>query len=354
MLTPPRARTKRIFERLDELYEIGGGEGANRPGFSGAEDEAHELVAGWMRDGGLETEVDAAGNLVGRSPGRRPDLAEVWTGSHVDSVPRGGRFDGALGSVAGLEAVELAAAERCERTLAVAVFRAEETGCHGSRARAAERSLPGAFLELHVEQGPVLANAGAPLGVVTAIAGIARGGRTFVGSAAHAGTTPMDARRDALVEAAGYVLSVRDAAAAIEGTVATVGHLELEPGAENVVPALVRLRVDARAPDAARLERLVAELGLEPDYRVEPVPMAERVRAVLREEIERLALPAVELPSGAGHDAGILAAAGVDAGMLFVRSLAGGASHCPEEESSEEDVALSVEALAGALRRLAA
>ncbi|MDQ3867766.1 MAG: M20/M25/M40 family metallo-hydrolase, partial [Actinomycetota bacterium] len=98
----------------------------------------------------------------------------------------------------------------------------------------------------------------------------------------------------------------------------------------------------------------VAELGLEPDYRVEPVPMAEPVRAVLREEIERLTRPAVELPSGAGHDAGILAAAGVDAGMLFVRSLAGGASHCPEEESSEEDVALAVDALAGALRRLAA
>src|SRR5688500_4103056 len=108
---------QRVLERLDRLYAIGGGEGANRPGFSAAEDEAHELAAGWMREAGLEVERDATGNLLGRLRGRRPELPEVWTGSHLDSVPEGGRFDGTLGVVAGLEAVERAG--RGERTVAV-------------------------------------------------------------------------------------------------------------------------------------------------------------------------------------------------------------------------------------------
>jgi allantoate deiminase len=356
MLTRASARAKRVFARLDELYAIGGGEGANRPGFSPAEDEAHALAARWMREAGLEVEVDGIGNLVGRAAGSRPDLPEVWTGSHLDSVPHGGRFDGALGVVAGLEAVErVVASGPVERTLAVVAFRAEETGCHGSRARCdgAGASLPRTFVEVHVEQGPVLADAGVPLGVVSAITGIARAERVFVGRAGHAGTTPMPGRADALVAAAEFVLRVREVAAAIDGAVATVGRLEVEPGAENVIPERVRLSVDARAPDRERFERLIAALELEPHYRVEPVALASALRRVLCEELEALALPVVELPSGAGHDAGILAAAGVDAAMLFVRSLAGGVSHSPEEASSEDDVALAGEVLTRALARRA-
>jgi acetylornithine deacetylase/succinyl-diaminopimelate desuccinylase-like protein len=354
MLAPSPAEAKRVFVRLEELYAIGGGEGANRPGYGPEEQEAHDLAAVWMREAGLEVEVDPAANLVGRLRGARPELPEIWTGSHLDSVPRGGRFDGALGVVAGLEAVERAAAHGPrERTLAVVAFRAEETGCHGSRARAGSGPLPGAFLELHVEQGPVLERAGAPLGVVTGIAGIVRAERAFSGRAGHAGTTPMAAREDALVAAAEYVLGVREAAAAHDGCVATVGRIEVEPGAENVIPAAVRLIVDARAPDRARLDALVAALALEPYYRMEPVAMADELRSLLREEIERAGAPVVELPSGAGHDAGVLAAAGVPAAMLFVRSLAGGASHCPEEASSEEDVELGTEVLARTLARLA-
>jgi acetylornithine deacetylase/succinyl-diaminopimelate desuccinylase-like protein len=345
----------RVFARLEELYAIGGGEGANRPGYSHEEQEAHDLAAAWMREAGLEVEVDRAGNLVGRLRGSRPDVPEIWTGSHLDSVPRGGRFDGALGVVAGLEAVERAGANGpLARTLAVAAFRAEETGCHGSRARAATGPLPGAFVELHVEQGPVLERAGAPLGVVTGIAGIVRAERGFAGRAGHAGTTPMDSRADALVAAAEYVVSVRETAIAHEGSVATVGRVEVEPGADNVIPDAVRLTVDARAPDRARLDALVDALALEPYYRTEPVALAEEVRSVIREELERAGAPVVELPSGAGHDAGVLSAAGVPAAMLFVRSLAGGVSHCPEEASSEEDVALAVQVLSAALARLAA
>jgi allantoate deiminase len=338
-----------VNRRLDEVFHIGDGVGANRVGGTPEEDQACELAVSWMEDGGLEVEVDGRGNVVGRLRGSRPELPEVWTGSHLDSVPSGGRFDGALGVVAGLEAV--ASVGPSERTLGVVVFRDEETGCHGSRWRVRHAPLPGTFVELHVEQGPRLAGAGAPLGVVTSIAGIVRCSREFEGRADHAGTTPMDVRSDALVAAAQYVVRLRDVAAGIEGAVATVGQLRVEPGAANVIPERVRLMVDARAPDAERLARLVAELGLEGAHYV--IPPVQLSPAVLRDEVERRGLPIVELPSGAGHDAGVLAAAGVDSSMLFVRSLNGGASHSPEEHSSDEDVALAVDVLTGALRRLA-
>jgi acetylornithine deacetylase/succinyl-diaminopimelate desuccinylase-like protein len=338
--------------RLDDVFRIGNGVGANRVGGTPAEDEACNLVVSWMEEAGLEVERDERGNVVGRLAGEQPELPEVWTGSHLDSVPEGGRLDGALGVLAGLEAVT--AVGRSERTLGVAVFRDEETGCHGSRWRVRNAPLPGAYVELHVEQGPTLARAGAPLGVVTGIVAYARREVRLTGAPGHAGTTPMDARDDALCRAAEYVLRVRDTAAAIEGAVGTVGVLEVEPGAVNVIPGAVRLTVDVRAPDAARLGRLLSELGLEPEPIVPAAAMDESVRRVLREEVERLGLPAVELPSGAGHDAGVLATAGVEAGMLFVRSLNGGVSHSPEEHSSDEDVALAVEVLTATLRRLSA
>src|ERR671924_329393 len=271
----------RVLERLDELYAIGGGPGANRVGGSVGEDRAHEFAAAWMEEAGLTVEVDSAGNLVGRTS----DPA-VMTGSHLDSVPQGGKFDGALGVVAGIEAVE-----RVGRG-AVVVFRDEERGCVGSSAFVAAGARPSAFLEVHVEQGPVLEQAGAPL--------------------------------------------------------------EVEPGFGNVIPGRVRVAVDARAPDRERLNQLAAELELEPTFRLEPVAMAAEPRAALRVELEERGLPVVELPSGAGHDAAILATAGIPTAMLFVRSLNGGVSHSPEEESSPEDVLLAVDVLAGALARLTA
>jgi acetylornithine deacetylase/succinyl-diaminopimelate desuccinylase-like protein len=331
----------RFLERLDLLYAIGGGPGANRPHGSAAEDEAFELASGWLRDAGLEVEVDPDGNLIGRS-GRRDD---VWTGSHLDSVPQGGRFDGALGVVAAVEAVERA------RAGAVVVFRGEEVGCIGSRALVARGPLPSAFLELHIEQGPVLAREGVPLGVVSGIVGYARGALVFEGMPGHAGTTPMKGRSDALVSAAGAILGIRDAALAIPGTVATVGQVDVEPGGVNVVPGRVRLSVDARAADPARLAQLIDAVGLEPEQVTAPVQMSAAIRDVLREEIAARGLPVVELPSGAGHDAGILAAAGVQSGMLFVRSLADGVSHSPDELSSDEDVVLATDVLAAAITR---
>ena len=331
----------RVLERLDELYALGGGTGANRVGGTADEDHAHDLAAGWMRDAGLKVEVDPAGNLIGRTK-----QADVWTGSHLDSVPEGGKFDGALGVVAAIEAVERVGKG------AVVVFRDEERGCVGSTAFVARGDLPQCFLEVHVEQGPVLERAGAPVGLTRGIVGIVRGERVFDGEPGHAGTVPMSGRKDALVDAADYILRVRDLASNVEGAVGTVGQVYVEPGAANVIPGRVRVSVDVRAPDRARLDSLVAALELQPDFRLEPVPMAERPLAALRDEIERRGLPVVELPSGAGHDAAILAAAGVPTAMLFVRSLNGGVSHSPDESSSEADVELAVDVLTAALRAL--
>jgi len=328
----------RILERLDELAALG-----DRIGYSREEDAAHELAAGWFRAAGLEVEVDPAGNLIGRVPGGE---RQVWTGSHLDTVPGSGRFDGTLGVVGGLEAVE----RLRYPGLGVVVFRDEERGCAGSRGCVAR---PDAYVELHIEQGPTLLRATAPLGVVTGIAGYVRGRRTFTGTPGHAGTTPMDLREDALVEAAEFVLRARETARGIEGAVATVGQVTVEPGGTNVIPGLVVLSVDARAPDAERLDRLAAALEIEEPIRTEPSPMSEEIRATLRAEIEALGLSLLELPSGAGHDAGILASAGVPSGMLFVRSLNGGISHNPAELSSSEDIALGVDVLEGTLRRLA-
>jgi hypoxanthine phosphoribosyltransferase/acetylornithine deacetylase/succinyl-diaminopimelate desuccinylase-like protein len=310
----------RAIDRLNDIAAIA----QYRPGYSPEEDAAHELAAGWMRQAGLETHVDTAGNLHGR---RGP--ARVWSGSHLDSVPTAGRFDGVLGVVAAIEAAE----RLPEAPLGVVVFRAEENGPHGSRG---VEELPEAFLELHVEQGPVLESLGEPLGIVTGVAGQAHAAVTFEGRADHAGTTPMDARNDALVAAARFVLHVRECA--LDGAVATVGAVEVEPNAANVVPARVTVSVDARARTAGQLEALVAAIGFEPGSLVQPVAFSGPPLEALR----RVLPGAPELVSGAGHDAMVLASAGVPAAMLFVRSLNGGVSHHPDELSSDDDVAQGV------------
>jgi acetylornithine deacetylase/succinyl-diaminopimelate desuccinylase-like protein len=164
----------------------------------------------------------------------------------------------------------------------------------------------------------------------------------------------MDAREDALCAAAEFVLRLRDAARAVDGAVATAGCLEVEPGAVNVVPARVRVSVDVRAPDRERLDEVLVAVPEASVHVTDPVPMAPVPTGALRGAIQAAGLAVAELPSGAGHDAMVLAAAGVPTGLLFVRSLADGASHCPEEETGGNDVALAIDVLAAALRRLAA
>jgi acetylornithine deacetylase/succinyl-diaminopimelate desuccinylase-like protein len=312
----------RAMERIEAVYAIA----QHRAAYSPEEDAAHELAAAWLREAGLAVTVDEAGNLFGS----RGD-AHVWTGSHLDSVPTAGRFDGVLGVVAAIEAAE----RLRDRPLTVVAFRAEESGPMGSKRIEA---APDAYLEVHIEQGPVLASLGEPVGVVTAIAGQARGSRSFEGRADHAGTTPMDARADALIDAARFILHVRECAR--PGTVATVGHIEAEPNATNVVPARVEVSVDARSADPALLDRLIEEVGFDVGWRSDPVPMGDAFASVLPD--------APRLVSGAGHDAMFVP----NASMLFVRSLNGGVSHHPDELTSEEDIAVAIDVLTQALVRL--
>jgi allantoate deiminase len=316
--------SSRALERIEAVYAIA----QHRAAYSPEEDAAHELAAEWMRESGLEIAHDGAGNLFGTRGGAR-----VWAGSHLDSVPTAGRFDGVLGVVCAIEAAD----RLRDRPLAAVAFRAEESGPMGSKRI---ESPPDAYLEVHIEQGPVLANLREPLGVVTAIAGQARGARVFQGRADHAGTTPMDERADALVDAARFILHVRDCAR--EGTVATVGAIEVEPNATNVVPERVTVAVDARSADADLLGELIDAIGFDVHWRSDPVPMGEAFAAVLPD--------APRLVSGAGHDAMFVP----NASMLFVRSLNGGVSHHPDELSSEEDIELAVDALTAALDRLTA
>ena len=410
MQTTAQERAARIVGRLDALFEIGRAAGTNRPGLGAGEQRAHDLVTGWMRDAGLEVSVDRAGNLFGRAMGAEPELPEVWTGSHLDTPPDGGRFDGALGVVAGLDAAEaIAGSGGARHTVAVVAFRLEEgprfgRGVFGSRAVVgrldddeadlvdadgitlgqafaalglgdalpdgpAAARLPGCFVEAHIEQGPSLAARGAALGVVTSIAGMAGIELVFTGRRGHAGTVPMPLRADALAAAAGFVRAAHELARGLAGAVATIGRLDVSPGATNTIPGRVTAFADLRAPEAGALAALVdgavaaarsaaeeAGCGVEvvPRWRYEPVAMHPGPMEALRRAVAAAGLEPVELPSGAGHDAAILAEAGIPTAMLFVRSDAGGVSHAPEEDTGADAVAAAVAVLEAALTELAA
>jgi hydantoinase/carbamoylase family amidase len=398
-----------VCERLDRLFEIGRAAGTNRPGLGEGEQQAFDLVAGWMEASGLAVSVDPAGNLWGRLAGSQPQLSAVMAGSHLDTPPDGGRFDGALGVVAALEAVEaIAAGGGARRGVEVVAFRLEE-GCRFGRGVFGSRALTGmlepdeadlvdadgvslgdafaglglgvlpaegwldpppfAYVEAHIEQGPVLAAVGAPLGLVTSIAGMAGIEVAFDGRRGHAGTVPMIMRADAAAAAARFVQGLREAAMALPDAVATIGRISLLPGATNTIPGRAELFADVRAPDAGGLQRLVeavhsvaaeaaAETGCRHHvtvrWRYEPVPMHPDPAGAIRRGIAGLGLDVVELPSGAGHDATIMGMAGVPTAMLFVRSDAGGVSHAPEELTGADAVGCCVRALEATLRELAA
>jgi hydantoinase/carbamoylase family amidase len=398
-------RAERTMERLDLLACVGADSangGVTRPGLSTAEDDAHTLVGAWCEQEGLTVTRDAVGNLYAR-PGDSPIAGEIWSGSHLDTVPSGGRFDGALGVVVALEAVSAIASETPDAPVAVVVFRDEEgwrfgDGCFGSHCVAGDIesdglartdaagvtveealaalglpgppvdvALPAVFVETHIEQGPVLDTAGYALGDVAAIAGMAGFTVTFRGASGHAGTVPMADRSDAFAACADLAVRLRERALEVPGAVATIGDVRMANPAANVIPGRVHATVDVRAPSTAGLDYLVAAVpavaaevaarnrcGVDAVryWRDEPVTLSPRVRAAVRSAASAAGVPIAEIPSGGGHDAGILSAAGVEAGMLFVRSLNGGASHRPDELSAEADVAAAVEVLTGTLRSL--
>ena len=362
---------------------------------------AAEIVAGWMEDAGMTTRRDAVGNVVGRyGPGERP----LVLGSHLDTVPNAGTFDGPLGIVAAIAVVERLAAGGPQPSCPVEVVAfADEEGTRfgtsylgsaayigaldpawldqvdadGTTLRDAIRASGGdpdvaletsppellGYLEVHIEQGPVLEREGLPVGVVTAIAGQTRARIVLTGEAGHAGTLPMDARHDALAAAAEAVLAVERRGRSEPGLVATVGALALSPNVGNVVPGEVRMLLDLRHADDGVRRRAAAEVRADVEgiaaargvdaawttrYDTPAVVLDTTLRARLADALRVQGIPARDLASGAGHDAVVLSRI-CPAAMLFVRC-AGGISHDPRESVSEEDVAVALDVLERAVR----
>ena len=395
-----------LMEDMADLSRFGvDGEGVTRLAWSPALEEALDWCAGRMRAAGLAVDRDEAGNLIGRwetGCGRA-----VVAGSHLDTVPSGGRFDGALGVLAAIDAVRAlrAAGHRPASPIWVAAFMDEEgvrfgTSMLGSRAFAGETldrpearrdgdgvslaeamralgreptELPAArrigevaaYLELHIEQGPALERAGAEIGIVTAIAGMLGLEVSFTGSSRHAGTTPMELRRDALVGAARLIGELRQAARDAGDFVATVGVVRVWPGASNVVPGTATLSIDLRGADDAVLSRaeaaarsLVREVAAAEElaadvrelYRNPPLRLDTELIEVLEVSAREAGAEPLRLMSGAGHDAMVIGRH-VPAGMLFVPSR-DGVSHSPYELTDDRLCELGAAVLAGALRRL--
>jgi hydantoinase/carbamoylase family amidase len=388
---------------LEEAARIGAdGGGVSRFAWTPELAQANEWLVGRLQELGLETEIDAAGNVLGRW--EEGEGTAVLVGSHLDTVPRGGQYDGALGVLAALEVVRTLRHEGASlrRPLWIVSFNDEEgsrfqTGMLGSRAfigdldpedwrrrgvadamaaggsdferlgeaKAVDRV--GAYLELHIEQGPVLEQEGLDLGIVSGIAGLLGFRVRLFGEANHAGTTPMASRRDALAGAARIVLELRDEARSRGDMTANVGILTVAPGGFNVIPGTAEFTIDARAGDAdafARaekfvretLERVAAEEQLELEvtetHRKQPTPLDPELQEVLTRAAAAEGAIARSMPSGAGHDAMVLAKQ-VPAAMLFVPSRAG-ISHSPYEYTSPEQCELGARVLARAVRALVA
>jgi hydantoinase/carbamoylase family amidase len=385
--------SERLAAWVDELGAIGGrpSGGVTRVAWSPELAAANDWLVQRARDLGLDAEVDPAFNVVCRWAGSEPDAPAVVVGSHLDTVPDGGRYDGAFGVLAGLEVLtrlrERGFAPR--RPVWLVAFNDEEgtrydasmfgshSFCGDDVAQFLDRTdadgvvlrdamqaagsdpaaLPGAavvdrvgsYLELHIEQGPRMERDEQRVAVVSAIVGMRGYVVTLTGTTNHAGTTPMDTRHDALAGAARAVLSLRDAVRAEEGMTVNVGRIEVEPGGSNVIPGVARFTVDVRGPSAAAMDladalvrrhvdRAAEEEGLDadvvPTFLHPATQLDTALRAVLSRHVENAGEEVVELVSGAGHDAMVLAAH-VPAAMLFVPSRAG-VSHAPDEFTAPE------------------
>jgi beta-ureidopropionase / N-carbamoyl-L-amino-acid hydrolase len=400
----------RLRQHIDALARFGGlsGGGVTRPCWSPQHEEARAWLLARMKDAGLDTHVDAAGNVFGRLGSAGP---AVYTGSHIDTVPEGGILDGALGVLAGLECLqtirESGAAHRLP--LVVAAWSDEEgrygslfgsrafigqldpatvadlaavdgerlaeamarAGFDASRAHiaAVDPTTVAAYVELHIEQGPRLEAKGIPIGIVTAIVGIRRRRLTFVGQADHAGATPMPRRRDAFLAAAEYALRARDLVVTrgSRDSVTNVGVVHVYPGVSNIVPARAELVHEMREPDpkvldrlARACDRLAARVARRRRLRVDvtplsetlPAPCAPRVQAAIARACRDLGLGSRRLHSAAGHDAQNLARI-TDAGMVFIPSI-GGRSHRVDEMSHWPDIERGANVLLRTLLTLAA
>jgi allantoate deiminase len=398
----------RLQNHIDELSRIGGRDtSVTRLGLSSEEQAARYLVGTWCEARGAKLRRDAAANLYAHFPGERDGDPVLLIGSHLDSVPEGGRFDGALGVVCALEAIEslLDVGTRFRRPVELVAWADEEgarfgVGLFGSSAafgrlpqgaaqrtdsdgvtvaaalralgekgepEAARRDPKGiaGYLELHIEQGSHLADGKRALGVVTDIVGIVHGRVTSSGRADHAGATAMNERADAFLGAAEVALALEAAAKAQAIAVGTVGEVRVRPGAKNVVPGECVFSIDVRAPEQRRINAVMdqvkaamtkveqargVKMSLDLLSTVPPTDLDAGMRDLFARAAESVGVDAPELTSGAGHDAQNPQLAGVPTGMLFIRSTGG--SHKPSEMATTADAALAADALAFAIRRL--
>ena len=410
-----RINVERLMERLEMLGEIGqvigpnGERGCARLALTDADREGRDLVVAWMRELDLEVQIDAIGNVFACYAGTDPDLAPVMTGSHIDTVRTGGRFDGNLGVLAGLEVIQSLqdAGIRPLRSLTVAFFTDEEgarfapdmlgslvyvggldleealeicaaddgtrlgdelqrIGYAGPVPCPAAR-FPDSFVELHIEQGPILEDEGIGIGVVEGVQGISWTELTITGQSAHAGTTPMRLRHDPVYAAAVITTFVRDLTRHFGGDqVGTIGRIDIHPNLVNVIGASVTMTVDLRHTDERvlreaeqRLEQICDEISTEEGVeisrrslaRFEPVIFDSEMVSLVEDVAKELGHRTRRMPSGAGHDAQMLARV-CPSSMIFVPSI-NGLSHNLAEDTHPTDIAAGAEVLYEVLTRRA-
>jgi len=396
---------RRLMARLDEFAAFTDeAPRLTRLYLSDAHRRAATQFIAWARAAGLDAHIDPAGNVIARYEGRRPDAPTLMIGSHIDTVRDAGRYDGNLGALAALAVVEDLAArgERLDVAVDVVAF-GDEEGVRFPKTMTGSRELAGlvqdgaleqrdrdgvalqdalrlfggdperlrtsrawglaGFVELHIEQGPVLEAEGLPLGVVTAINGATRFDVTVSGVAGHAGAVPMPLRHDALAAAAEMILAIEARAVAEEELVAAGGRVDVEPGAVNVISGVVRFSIDLRAPRNQPRRRAVADvanalnaiaarrgvgLKLIQTHEASAYVCDPGIVAALTAAVEAVGEMPRLLPSGAGHDTMIMGQV-CPAGMLFVRCK-GGVSHSPLESITAEDCDIALAALARFVR----
>ena len=401
-----RVNGARLNEHLAALAEFGKNPqgGVSRLAYSEADARGREYVIGLMRAAKLDVSIDAAGNLIGRRAGSDNQLKPILFGSHIDSVPEGGNYDGDVGSLGAIEVAQTLAEKNIvtQHPLEVVIFQNEEGGLIGSRAmdgELTERELDlvsrsgktiregikfiggdptklatvkrakgsiAAYLELHIEQGGILEKERIDIGVVEGIVGINWWDVTIEGFANHAGTTPMNQRQDALLAAAKFIEAVNRVVNSIPGRqVGTVGRIQALPGAPNVIPGKVILSLELRDLDAAKIQMLYQKIRTEADQIAQaskvkfdfkeinvniPAPTDPRLRSLIDQSAKDLGLTTKQMPSGAGHDAQDMARL-APVGMIFIPSI-GGISHSPKEFSKPSDIENGANVLLQSLLKL--
>ena len=402
-----RVNGKRIMDHILALAEFGKNPqgGVSRVAYSDADKQGREYVLGLMRDAKLDVTIDAAGNLIGRRAGNATGLRPLLIGSHVDSVPEGGNYDGVVGSMGAIEVAQTLAENNVttRHPLEVVIFQNEEGGLIGSRAMDGEltekeldlvsrsgktirdgikfiggdtgkladvRRRKGeiaGYLELHIEQGGILDSEKINIGVVEGIVGINWWDVTITGFANHAGTTPMNKRQDALLTAGRFIQAVNRVVTSMPGgQVGTVGRISaVLPGAPNVIPGKVVMSLELRDLDAAKInmlfekiqaeaQKIAAESGTKFDFKEInvniPAPTDPGIRSLISDAARDLGLTTKLMPSGAGHDAQDMARLG-PVGMIFIPSV-GGISHSPREFSHPQDIANGANVLLHTLIKL--